>query len=643
MDPDFSSEHDSIEELKKRLDRRVGAPVGRPRAHFSSNFSHEGVHTPEEVSFEDELMAQKIGSTHSFVKKVLFASIAFFIVTLGIAAYFFFSGSNTFSADNIDLSITGPVATPGGKTLTLQVAIANRNPAALETVDFVVEFPEGARSQEKGGGPLLRTREFLDTVQPGQVINKTVQVVLFGQENTQQVIHMHLEYRVPNSNTIFTKAKDYSLVLTSSPVGLSLDTPAETRSGDSVPVTVTVSSNSSEVVKGVFLAMSYPAGFRFSNATPVPTSRNAVWNIGDLAPGQTRTITVNGIIDGQNDETKAFKVSVGDESETNHGEIGTTYTTIFKTLTIVRPQFAADVKLNSSSDDSIVVSADKTVDGEITYTNNLAEQIQNPVIKVKLSGDTIDKTSVRAQDGGFYQSTDNTITWDKDSKDQLTTVQPGDTGILRFSFGSISPLSPDFPRGKNPSVTATITVSGTRLVPGGEAQNITSTITRQVKIASPAQLVARAVYTIGPFKNTGPLPPKVEQKTTYTIIWSVTNPSNDVANVTVEANLPQYVQWLGVVTPDDEKVTFQNGKVTWNVGALRAGTGVQSSAREVAFQISFTPSLAQAGAAPVLIQDALLKGLDSFTNSVITSTQRGLTTSLTTDTGFKTGQAQVVQ
>ena len=44
----------------------------------------------------------------------------------------------------------------------------------------------------------------------------------------------------------------------------------------------------------------------------------------------------------------------------------------------------------------------------------------------------------------------------------------------------------------------------------------------------------------GTFTNTGPIPPKAEAETTYTVTWAVTNPLNNLTDVRVSAILPSY-------------------------------------------------------------------------------------------------------
>lgn len=634
---------DTIHDLEKKLYRREVDGLTRERRGFSSVFSRTGVSELTEEGIHSENMAPKNKSGSSFIYKLFIGSFAFFVLAVAGAAYLFLSGSATFSDENIDISISGPVAIEGGKDLSLQVQVTNKNSSELQTVDFVVEYPDGTRDPADTSKSLTSTREFLDVIKPGEVINKTVRAVLFGQENTEKTITVRLEFQLDNSNATFTRTKIYTLSLTSSPVGLTMTVPEQTVSGDTIALNVALGSNSDAPVRGVLLAMNYPPGFSVTKTEPEPAFQDSVWQIGDLAPGQKRTIYIEGTLEGQNDETKAFKAQVGTASVKAEDTLGTVYTSVFKTLSIQRPQLGAELTLNRSSEETVTANPAQLIEGQLSITNNLPDQIRNPEVSVKLIGQALNRDAVTADQGGFYESSNNEIIWDSNGNKELEALEPGGTRILKFSFASLSPAASNFPKIKNPDMMLEVTVSGTRLSPGKSGETVQTSLKRRIKLSSITQLSSRLVYSVGPFKNTGPLPPVADQKTTYTATWSISNLSSDLTGVTVEAPLPQYVEWLGVVSPADQKISLSGGKIIWNVGSVRSGAGVTSSAREVSFQVSFKPSLAQVGASPVLISETVLKGTDDFTQQPITVIQRPLTTSLTTDPAFRDGQDRVIK
>jgi hypothetical protein len=245
---------------------------------------------------------------------------------------------------------------------------------------------------------------------------------------------------------------------------------------------------------------------------------------------------------------------------------------------------------------------------------------------------------------GFYRSSDNTITWDQTLFSDLAVLNPDDTVNLGFSFNTFS--EEKIRAMKNPKMDIAVTVTGKRQNESGISQDVTSSATKTIRVASVLGLSARALYYSGPFTNTGPMPPRVDNDTSYTIVWSLTNGSNDFSNTKVTAILPSYVKWLAVTAPAEEKISYNpiGGQITWDVGSLKAGTGYSGSPRQVSFQVSLSPSLSQVNSAPTLVGEVTASGDDNFVGqSVEVGARAPLTTDLTTDISFKQGQGMVIK
>jgi hypothetical protein len=83
-----------------------------------------------------------------------------------------------------------------------------------------------------------------------------------------------------------------------------------------------------------------------------------------------------------------------------------------------------------------------------------------------LSGNALDKTSVMPQAGGFYDSGNNKIIWDKDGEPRLEFLAPGDKGVVSFTFASLAQIN-NF--SKNQQINIDTTIYG---VPQGGSNTI---------------------------------------------------------------------------------------------------------------------------------------------------------------------------
>jgi len=254
----------------------------------------------------------------------------------------------------------------------------------------------------------------------------------------------------------------------------------------------------------------------------------------------------------------------------------------------------------------------------------------------------LDKFSVLVGDGGFYRSVDNTIIWDKSRNSSLGIIEPGEKGSVSFTFQSL-PLVENSRLHQSPNITIEASAGGKRISDVNVPEDITTSVAKKIKIESDLVLAPRAVYHTGPFKNSGPLPPQAEKETTYTIIWTATNSSNKISGAVAKTILPTYVKWLGVVSPENENVSFNEagGEVVWNIGDIEKGTGFITGAREIVFQISLLPSVSHIGRVPFLTGDTTLTGNDTYTGTTIKDIKKSLSTQLSTDPFFISAQASV--
>ncbi|MEX2053146.1 MAG: hypothetical protein WD898_02900, partial [Candidatus Paceibacterota bacterium] len=126
------------------------------------------------------------------------------------------------------------------------------------------------------------------------------------------------------------------------------------------------------------------------------------------------------------------------------------------------------------------------------------------------------------------------------------------------------------------------------------------------------------------FGSSGPFPPRVDQKTNFTVRWNLVNPSNDISPAKVIAVLAPGVVWENRVRVSGSQpqpvYNDQQRTVTWDLGSLPAGVGVVFAEYEANFQISITPSVNQVNQTVPLLRSIRFEGTDTFTKEVISRT-----------------------
>ncbi len=645
--PDFEKE--KIERLRRAMySRQLSEKMTeRPRRELEEQESTVG---EDWVSPEPELAGIRVaprfvGATRAILWWALIGSVVFFVGAVAFFAYYFTfgGGSNPASPGNIDIVVTGPTQVMGGEPTELQIVVTNRNRIALELADLVISFPPGTRSVSDFATDLPSLRQPLGSIEPGGRRQGTISAVFASTAGERQDVKVELEYRVSGSNGIFIAAQNYTLAFASSPLSISVEGNREIISGQPLQFTVTVASNASAPVKDVLVSIDYPFGFKFASSEPKQLSSN-LWAIGDIGPGEKKTIFVQGSLAGETGDDRVFRIAAGTRKTTQSTIIDTKLGDLAHTVSVSRPFLGLAINVNKESSAGSVVGPGENVIVTVSYENFLATEITDAIIVARLTGVPIDGAMVLSSDG-FYRSTDGTMLWDKTTTNgALTKLAPGEKGSVSFSFQA--PTSEALKNITNPRIDISVNAAGKRLGESGVPQSLQSAVQKNIKLATDLALSAQGLYYANPFGSSGPIPPKAGVETTYALVFTITNTTNKITGAKMSARLPPYVRWVGIYSPSSEKMSFNqlDGTVTWEIGDIAPGAGLGGvPPRQAAIAIGFTPSTSQIGQAPALLQQITLTGIDSATGAPITRTAQNITTNISGDPGFNAADATVVR
>ncbi|MEK9201325.1 MAG: hypothetical protein AAB909_05135, partial [Patescibacteria group bacterium] len=339
--------------------------------------------------------------------------------------------------------------------------------------------------------------------------------------------------------------------------------------------------------------------------------------MGDISPGVERDISISGrMIDVFDGEEKSFRVFSGSQSTTDKSMIAVVFNTLTHTVMVKRPFIEATLAINGISQREYAVDSKSIIRGTINWSNNLNTKVNDLEIRAQLTGNGFNKKTVSPQQG-TYTSLQNIIVWDKFSQQELKEVNPGDFGSVDFTINPVPLFSAADGLLRDPTINIEVSITGKQIIDGYQPNELNNSESKVIKIISDVALSTKALYYSGAFKNTGPIPPKAEKETTYTIVWGVSNTSNNISKGEVRAVLPSWVRFIDGASDGEDAVVFNSStrEVVWNVGRIPKGTGISGS-KEIttSFQVGLTPLISQIGSIPVIINDAVLTGHDDFAN-----------------------------
>ncbi len=567
---------------------------------------------------------EKIGLFRIF----LGVAFVFFLGSLAYAGFIFTRDNQPTRGDDVTITVVGPVSVGGGEKLSVDVLIQNNNVVPIELADLVVDFPEGTKSSDDLATDVRYTREDLGTIESGVVIRRTINAALFGEENSTKTITVGTDYRVQGSTAIFEKRKSFDIVLNASPIRLTVEALREISAGQALELKVKIVSNSSKRLENVMLTASYPFGFMFQDANIKPSSDKNVWLFAGLNPKEEQTIIIKGIIEGQNSEDRFFRFNSGIAKENSATELGVIFNSTTHLTTIQKSFIDLALVVNGTEGENLYMTSEDSANGELVFSNNTNDIIRDVRIDMEILGSAIDKKSVIVEKG-FYNSGTNMISWNSETDSEFQMMNPRDTLRVQFRFNSLNLASGAY-NTRNPEIKLRAGVTGKRVSGNNVQEEIETIASANVRIQSDVPILAYTAYADGVFTNSGPIPPRVEQETTYTIAYQVSNNSNELRNAKIEGVLPSYVSWNNLVQPENEIVTFdyQTRKFTWNIGTITPGTGFGQKAKTLSFKVTLLPSVSQIGSAPDLVRNSVFTATDLFTNTTISKAVPPITTKI---------------
>lgn len=627
MPPSPEDDTGALERARERL-YEPGASMDILRPSLGSSRKSALQHAWEEHRLED---IPHPGKRHVRLAGLFFVvAFIFFVLSLGAAGYFFYFGGNSVSVDKVTIDIQGPTTISAGDTVSLSLTIMNRNPVAIENAKIEITFPNGTRGADATLSAYPRYTENLGVIASGATITRSIKAIVFGGAGQALMMPVSLSFGTVGSNSVFAKKSSYALAVTSTPLSVSVDTLAETVAGKPLTFTLTVRSNATVPLNNVVVSSAFPFGFVATNSS-LPLA-GSTFVIGTMKPGAVKTITLIGTLSGQDNEQRVFHFTVGTSKSASDHSLAITYMTQDSSITIVSPFITTTLALNGDTRVDPVITPGSLQSVTVSYVNTLATSVTNATVAITLSGSAIDYNSIRTTNG-FYNSTDHTIVFSRDTDPSLATLSPGASGIGAFTFSTLSANS----LGVAPSIIFTTSVSGIRVGQTNVPEQVSATVIKKVKVATAIVLSASSLHSSGPLGNSGPIPPRADQATTYTIQWNARNGGNTIAGGTVSATLPSYVSYTDV-TAGSGSFSYDSASrtVTWTIGDMAQGASAQG-----AFQVSLTPSTSQKGGTPVLTGALTFSGYDRFAGVQITASADPSTTETRGDPGYTSTNATV--
>ena len=560
-----------------------------------------------------------------------------FIFIVGGAVFVFFYLSTR--GQEATIAIHGNERIEAGKLITLSTSFKNTSRTALREVELSVVLPEGSRVREdniESESPSRIIREIKDLA-PGEEGLVEIRVRIFGREGEEKTVQSALLYRPENLRARFSVRTEKAFLISHVPLATTWEITEILSRGQEAEFKVRYISNADIPFDNMYIKLEYPPGFTFKESVPQEQVEEGIWALGTLDPGESGFISVKGIITGDEGEIKSFRAGVGTFNEITR-QWSAYSEASGETKIAVTPLFiSASLERHSGE----FINPGESLFFMVRYRNNTSSTIRNVTLRTFLemgpeldsSSGFLDFSSLSIDGKGVFSALDRAVVWGPANVAELRELAPGKEESLSFNIQTKErpPVRRD--SDKNLIVRLRSRIDAAGIPPELEGINLTSEDKVEYKVRSRILFGARAIYGSSPITNSGPLPPKVGEKTTYTIVWEIRNFTNDLRDVEVKATLPPNIQWENVVSGQDTKISFDlsSGEIKWRIGDVKAATGVLTPALTSAFQVSVVPTEADLGNEINLLNKSELFATDIFTGEKRVEENRELTTELRDD------------
>lgn len=555
--------------------------------------------------------------------------IIFFVIIIGLvvaAAGFWYWAKNPFSKEILKLEILGPKEADAFDEVEYTVKYKNNGDVRLEEPRLIFEFPENtlpvfspdeAEQEQK----YLRRKEVgaeeLGDIYPGEEKTFTFKARLFGKKDEVKTAKAKMSYRPKNLNAVFESDTTFNTIIESVPLSFDLDIPSKIETGRDFRFSLNYFSSSDYPISNLTVKTEYPLGFEFLKSIPGSLGKNE-WDISLLNKAEGGRVEIDGRLSGELNEQKLFKASLGIWQENEFIVLKESA----RAVEITKPRIFVFQQANGSN--QYVAEPDDLLHYEIFFRNISEEPFNNLFLAVRLEGKAFDFDTIKTADNGQFNKGDSSIVWDWRDVEKLRFLGRGEEGKVEFWI-NLKDWQISSPQEKDALLKDSVIISQAKEE-------------FEIKVNSKLEISQKGYFNNDVFGNTGPIPPRVGERTTYTIIWQAKNYYNDVDNVKVEAILPDNVELTGEVFPEEQKSNFTfdrlSREIIWRVGDMKAGTGVLDSPPNIAFQVALTPEAGQRGGAALIIGEAKIRGEDRWTERITEGTDSGIDTTLPDDSSI---------
>ena len=555
------------------------------------------------------------------------------VISLGLSGYFKLRDSGQ-DDSSLLLKIQADQKVISGSQVTYKIFYQNNDEVSQTKMNLSLTYPDGFKYASSSIEPLNEGQNYWELADLGAGFADILEIRgrLIGDVDEKKQIKAVLAFEPANFSSTFTKETFFEQTISGLKVDMWVDAPSEAMLAQQVQFRIHILNRQTGDWQPLVLSFNKPDQFSILAAEPAASILDNQWEIFELESEEETIITVMGELAPQMDVGRLlftfelFEEIDGARRLLNENEIP---------VYIINPVISVDLSLADTK--SAVVDWGEIINYELVVKNE-GEYVPEDMKLILVFDTNFINWQAWEDTAGLYRE-DNKIIWDKTHPkigSKLEGLQPGEE--IRLKIGAKLQSAPIDVATLSDSDLLVASVAKVASDIGNEKFVATSDILR-TRIGKSFNFFAKAKYydSEGEPIGDGPLPPQVNEVTTYNIEWNLLAGLDDLKDVSLVMTLPPYVEWLN--NQDGYSARFDSSKKE-----LLIATSAFNSLEELtgSFMISVTPAKSQIGQTLVLLNPMTLQATMKSTGEEVIKQINLVDTDLIYDT-YAVGKARVVK
>ncbi|HNX11088.1 MAG TPA: hypothetical protein PKI61_03015, partial [bacterium] len=544
--------------------------------------------------------------------------ITLVVGALAYGAYFYFFNYRPKNSNLLELSVNAPAQVQTGEELLYEVNYKNNSQSNLEGVKIEITYPDNFVFTESLPSPSQNQNSWdigsLGANQTGSLKIKGKMLAVAGSDNlllasgTYRWQSFSLEFKTETSAVVSVKDLGFKVEAISASTALLNE---ESR------INLTF-SNYQILPESLDLVVKLPPNIELLSVNPVAANNMTTLQVEKLSDNSWRLKGFDKNNANQDLDIKYRAKEKVDNQEPINLRLealanGKNYLVWEQALSVevLNSTLSLVLNLNDQPGDQ-AVNFGSTLNYSLNFVNRGQSSLKDVVIMAVVEGDMVDWNSLKDKYKG--QKRNGSIIWTKDEVPELKELLPDKEGRIDFSVNVANFQESDLGKDFQIRSYAQFNVGGGEIKEGNtdnRSNVVVSKINSDLRFAEQIRYFDEDNVPVG----SGPLPPKVGEKTTFKVLWRLDNNLHELNNLKVEYPLPAYINFEGREETGLGSVYYDNNsrRVVWQIDKWENNKYQQTAS----FYISLTPRNEDQNKIMVISNGAAVSALDVDTQENI--------------------------